>query len=153
VAGEETMKIVAFDLGSTIGWATNMPHTLPFGHHTFTGTRVERIAEIQIWLKKFRWGEVDAVVYETPLTRGQAATRILWGIAALLEAAATTAKLPVIDVAVPTIKKFATGHGMASKDEMLAATRKFGYTGDNEHEADAVCLLHYAIANLEHVHE
>jgi hypothetical protein len=32
---------------------------------------------------------------------------------------------------------------------MIKAAQKFGYAGGNEHEADAVCLLHYAIANLE----
>jgi len=143
------MKIVAFDLGSTMGWAANYPRKLHSSHRTFTGTRVARLAAIQEWLQNFQWKAADIIVYETPLVRGQGATRILWGIAALLEAAATRANLPILDVAVPTIKKFATGSGNAPKDGMLAAAQKFGYTGGDEHEADAVCLLHYAIANLE----
>ena len=142
------MKIIAFDLGSSMAWATNMKRQLVTGTRTFTGSRVQRLTDIQQWLFNFTW-HVDVVVYETPLTRGQAATRILWGIAALVEVAATKAQLPVLDVAVPTIKKFAAGSGAAPKTEMLAAARKFGYTGGNEHEADAVCLLQYAIANLE----
>jgi Holliday junction resolvasome RuvABC endonuclease subunit len=150
VAGDTPMKIIAFDLGSTIGWATNYAH-LNTGHKTFIGSRVERLAAIQGWLHDFNWHMVEIAVYETPLVRGQAATRILWGIAALIEAAVTRANLPVIDVAVPTIKKFAAGKGFASKLEMQAAARKFGYTGSDEHEADAVCLLKYAVANLEAV--
>jgi len=141
-------KIVAFDLGSTMGWASNFK-AIPIGHRTFVGTRVQKLADIEAWLRLLQWQGADAVVYETPLGRGQAATRILWGIAGLLEATATQAGLGLVDVAVPTIKKFATGNGMASKVEMLAAAKKFGYTGADEHEADAVCLLHYAIANVE----
>ncbi len=53
------------------------------------------------------------------------------------------------DVAVSTIKKFATGSGKGCKEDMIAAAKEFGYKGDNEHEADAVCLLKYAEANLE----
>jgi Holliday junction resolvasome RuvABC endonuclease subunit len=143
------MKIVAFDLGSTMGWAANFK-PVGSGYRTFTGSRVERLLAIQQWLLKFQWTRADIVVYETPLVRGQGATRMLWGIAALLEAAATGATLPILDVAVPTIKKFATGSGNAPKDAMLvAAAKKFGYTGADEHEADAICLLHYAITNLE----
>jgi Holliday junction resolvasome RuvABC endonuclease subunit len=142
------MRIIAFDLGSTMGWATNYRRPLVTGCRTFEGSRVERLAAIQQWLQNFTWN-VDVVIYETPLVRGQDATRILWGIAALLEAAVTRAQLPILDVAVPTIKKFATGHGFSPKQKMLAAAKKFGYTGANEHEADAVCLLNYAIANLE----
>jgi crossover junction endodeoxyribonuclease RuvC len=149
VVGETPMKIIAFDLGSTIGWAANYSGYLQTGHHTFTGTRVQRFAAIQGWLAELNWRSVKVVVYETPLVRGQDATRILWGIAALLEAAATRAGLPILDVAVPTIKKFAAGKGFASKLEMLAAAQKFGYTGSDEHEADATCLLNYAAANLE----
>ena len=37
------------------------------------------------------------------------------------------------------------------KEDMIAAAKKFGYKGKNEHEADAVCLLRYAEANFERV--
>jgi len=142
------MKVVAFDLGSTMGWAANFKPA-GMGHRTFTGSRVERLSAIQQWLAGFQWDRADVIIYETPLVRGQGATRILWGIAGLLEAAATRSNLPILDVAVPTIKKFATGSGNAPKAGMIAAAKKYGYAGENEHEADAVCLLHYAIANLE----
>ena len=32
---------------------------------------------------------------------------------------------------------------------MLAAAKRLGYTGENEHEADAFCLLRFAEATLE----
>jgi Holliday junction resolvasome RuvABC endonuclease subunit len=92
----------------------------------------------------------DVVVYETPFARGRDATRSMWGIAGILEACANRANIAVVDVAVPTIKKFATGHGHAAKNDMIAAAKKFGYLGFNDNEADAICLLKYAEANLEY---
>jgi Holliday junction resolvasome RuvABC endonuclease subunit len=117
---------------------------------TFTGTRVVRLAAIKVWLEyDIPWKFFNIVVYETPFVRGRDATRSLWGTAGILEAIATRVGLPIIDIAVPTIKKFATGNGKAVKDEMVTAARKFGYKGNSDHEADAVCLLNYTQANLE----
>lgn len=44
------------------------------------------------------------------------------------------------------IKKHATGSGNAKKAQMLeAAKARYGYQGDSDDEADAICLLHLAI--------
>jgi Holliday junction resolvasome RuvABC endonuclease subunit len=94
---------------------------------------------------------LDAVVYETPFCRGRDATRSSWGSAGVIEAAASLAGLPVVDVAVSTIKKFATGFGNAPKTSMMVAAHSLGYRGINEHEADAWCLMRYAEKNLERV--
>jgi Holliday junction resolvasome RuvABC endonuclease subunit len=96
-------------------------------------------------------GGLDLVVYETPFARGRDATRCGWGSAGVIEAAASLAGLPVIDVAVATIKKFATRDGRASKDMMVRAAQRLGYQGSNEHEADAFWLLKYTEENAEKV--
>lgn len=147
------MKIIAFDLGRNMAWACNCYGKMTTDHKLFEGERAHRQGELMNFLGLMMPSpaECDAVVYETPFARGRDATRSLWGIAGIIEACATDAGLAVVDVAVPTIKKFATGHGKACKEEMIAAARKFGYKGSNEHEADAVCLLKYAEANLERV--
>ena len=145
------MKILAFDLGSNMAWATNVKCKLPIGSKKFDGIRTHRLGATLKWLQAFDWANLEAVVYETPFARGRDATRSLWGIAGLIEATATNAGLPVVDVAVPTIKKFATGHGFAAKSEMIIAANRMGYVGTNEHEADALCLLRYAETNLEKV--
>lgn len=146
------MKIVAFDLGKNFAWATNA-HAPTFfaGSIRLEGPRAHRQGKLLIYLTGFfrKYESLEAVIYETPFARGRDATRSLWGIAAIIEACATNAKLPVVDAAVPTIKKFATGSGKGAKNEMIAAAHRWGYTGDNEHEADAFCLLKYAEANLE----
>lgn len=148
------MKIIAFDLGRNFAWAYNGMDVIQTGSINFgDAPRAHRQCALLEYLKNLyvQLVNVEAVIYETPFARGRDATRSLWGIAAIIEATATNAGLPVVDAAVPTIKKFATGHGKACKEDMIAAAQRFGYIGKNEHEADAVCLLKYAEANLERV--
>lgn len=149
------MKPIALDLGVNMAWAhTDLNGNVIAGHRTFEGTRAHRAGDTltlldQIFLAAKEHFHIDAVIYETPFARGRFATRSLWGIAGLIEAAATRAGLPVLDASVATIKKFATGKGNGPKVSMIDAARRMGYRGSNEHEADAVCLLRYAEANLE----
>ena len=148
------MRIIAFDLGRNFAFAHNAIDGKLTTETIFLKPeqRAHRFIACFDWLDA-RIGQLklDAVVYETPFARGRDPTRSLWGYAALIEAIASRYKLPVMDVATPTIKKSATGHGKASKYEMIFAAQRMGYTGRNEHMADAVCLLRYAEANLERV--
>jgi len=144
------MRIIAFDLGRNMAWAHNQPK-LSWGSRLYDGDRHYRLAAIAQHLPSilFHDNGFDVLVYETPFARGRDATRSLWGIAGILEAAAINAGMAVIDVAVPTIKKFACGDSRAPKNDMIKTARKFGYKGRDEHEADAICLLKYAEAYLE----
>ncbi len=148
----QPMKIIAFDLGRHMGWAHNASDRLEYGHWDIEGERPVRLrmimGEVKFALRFYRF---DLVVYETPFARGLHATRSLWGTAGVIEAIATQMGVPVVDVSVATIKKFATGDGHAPKNMMVWAAKGFGYVGDNEHEADAVCLLRYAEENVEKV--
>ena len=55
-------------------------------------------------------------------------------------------EVTVLGVPVGTIKRHATGKGNANKDAMIAAVRSWGYTPVDDNEADALALLHWAIA-------
>ena len=146
------MNIIAFDLGANFAFArSGNPGSA--GHILLLGPRAHRQGQLQVFLASLltTGPMLDAVVYETPFCRGRDATRSSWGSAGVIEAAASLANLPVLDVAVATIKKFATGSGNAPKTSMIDAAQKLGYRGLNEHEADAWCLLKYAEANLEKV--
>jgi len=150
------MKIIAFDLGSTWACATNDPSEkmVLLGqdadalHFVETGARPEKLAAFSRAVWALEGQAVDLVIYERPFARGQAATRLLWGMAGILEAAAHAAGAAVLDISPAEIKKWATGNGHASKEEMLVAARRMGYTGDNEHEADAFALLKMAEATV-----
>ena len=49
--------------------------------------------------------------------------------------------IPYEGVSVGTIKKFFTGKGNASKDEMMQKARDLGYSPVDDNEADAIALL------------
>jgi hypothetical protein len=151
----ENLSIIAFDLGRNLGWASNFKGRLQWGSALFSEVRAHRLGEFLRMLTSPMWEakikRADIIVFETPFARGGGPTRSLWGMAGVLEAAVSETKRPVVDVSVATIKKFAADHGLAPKDEMIKAARRFGYKGKNDNEADAVCLLQYARANLERV--
>lgn len=150
------MKIAALDIGSHTALAHNI---LGMGNERVThvdaaGDRPARAAVILGWLSEaFRQihehGGVDVVVYERPFARGQHATRSLWGVAGLIEATAAAYNYPVIDYTPKEIKKHATGNASADKDAMILAAACTGYMGDNEHEADAWCVMRFAEDNIK----
>jgi len=155
------MKIVAFDLGSTFAIAMNAiagePPEMCTQSYVLKGVRQEKLRRFQQLIgghddySPFAGvaGPIDLVIYERPFARGLAATRMLWGMAGILEAVATHYGYPVLSIVPTTVKKWATGKGVASKEEMIKAAQRLGYAGENEHEADAFCLLQYALATAE----
>lgn len=143
------MKIAAFDLGAHFAIAVNWP-VLQWHSWHFQGDRQQRLLSIMnVCDEAFKLRRPDAVFYERPFGRGMAATRSGWGIAGVIEAVAAKHRLVALDMPPSTIKKFITGNGRACKEDMIAAARTFGYTGNDEHEADAICALKYAEANME----
>ena len=145
------MKIIAFDLGAHFAMAHNgFPEVVCVEHGVFTGPRAHRAGATLRYISR-RLAEcknngvpMEVAVYERPFARGMDATRCLWGLAGIIEAACTNNGLAVVDALPTEIKKFATGKGTASKEAMMDAARAMGYQGDNEHEADAFMLLKYA---------
>jgi len=161
------MKIAAFDLGSTWAIATNqlsakaellgdkaeafhIDENPDRNRPKLARKRPEVLGSFAATLAAMNdaTSRLDIVVYERPFARGQAATRLLWGMAGILEAAAHNAGVPVLDITPAEIKKWAVGKGNADKADMIEAAQLMGYGGDNEHEADAWCLLKFAMATL-----
>ena len=54
--------------------------------------------------------------------------------------------IPYQGVPVGTIKRFITGKGNASKEAVITAVRALGHSPVDDNEADALALLHWAIA-------
>lgn len=148
--GPSKVRIAAFDLGSTWACAKNYLGGGIVFHvrEAAKAKRPEKLSEFAEHISRGLLRNVDVVVFERPFARGQAATRLLWGMAGVLEAAAHTDRAAVLDMAPTEIKKWAAGGGKASKEEMIAAAQRMGYDGEDEHEADAWCLLKYAEATL-----
>lgn len=152
------LRVIAFDLGKNMAWAFSGEDGKPMsGWQFFKGKRVDRAAGTYVWLRDLLSlfaDSVDVVCYERPFARGFDATRSLWGIAGLIEALATAAGLPVIDVTPSEIKVWATGRGDAEKADMIAVAAQMGYDKRGkdeeaiEHESDAFCLLRFMEATL-----
>ena len=77
---------------------------------------------------------------------GVDAAHVYGGLLATLTAWCEHHQIPYQGVPVGTIKKHATGRGNASKDEMIAAMRALGHAVTDDNEADALAILHWAIA-------
>jgi hypothetical protein len=147
------MKIAAFDLGSTGAMAFNEVGRRAtrdwIGHIELKGSRGRRFALWRSWLLTHAPADADTFIYERPFSRGQDATRCGWGYAAVIEEIADIKGAALLDVTPAEIKKWATGSGKASKEEMIASAQIMGYGGDNEHEADAYLLLRFAETTLK----
>jgi hypothetical protein len=67
------------------------------------------------------------------------------GRVATLTAWAELRGVPYEGVPVGTIKRHATGKGNAPKQAMIAAARARGYSPEDDNEADAIAILHWAL--------
>ena len=77
-------------------------------------------------------------------------------MAGIVELYAELHSIPCLDIVPSTLKKWATGNGRASKEDMIAAAnRELGSQGTlprvslREHEADAIILGLYAAENIQ----
>ncbi len=150
------MKILALDLGSTIGWATvEDGKVLTWGEQTFPGDRAHRLHAFREWLLEALAWCPDTVIYERPFSRGLHATRSLWGMAGIVEEAVVD-RAACLDIVPSTLKKWATGSGRANKEQMIIAAVRLVHPPQSgpwaemrEHEADAIILGLYAAENIE----
>ena len=151
------MKILALDLGATTGFALiEEGKALSWGEKTFPGDRPQRFRAFRRWLVAYLLANrPDTVIYERPFCRGLHATRSLWGMAGIVEEAVVD-YAACLDIVPTTLKKWATGSGKASKQDMIFIAVRFVHPPQSgpwpemgEHEADAIILGLYAAENIE----
>lgn len=81
----------------------------------------------------------------------QAHSHALGELGGVVRVALHEAGIPFAEVAPAALKKFATGKGNATKDQVLAAAiRRFGFEGDNNNAADAHILRAMGLAHYFH---
>ena len=143
-------KILALDLASRTGWAHSDGHG----------------GVIDLRNKQKDWGQMghrfsyelrellqqcptDKIVCELPPNRLLGAARmILLGLHWQARAIAFEHVIPFVNVPVPTLKKWATGDGRASKEDMVEAARKMSGTEPvDDNHADAILICKWGETN------
>jgi len=151
-ADASTPTILALDLGTTLGWALRLSGQVMGGTESFKLGRFEgggmRYLRFVRWLDDLWRFAGPQVVYfeEVRRHRGVDAAHAYGGFLAQLTAWCERHAVPYQGVPVGTIKKFATGKGNADKAAMIEAARRWGHKPEDDNEADALALLHWAMA-------
>ncbi len=154
------MNILSLDLATETGWALHANGIRSSGSIQFNVRRGEspgiRFVRFRKWLADMAFGpkvpKLDLVVYEMAHHRGGAATAVGVGFATVVLEFCAQFEIEHTGVHTATLKKFATGKGNATKDDVIrCVNEKFGEPGvyvDNDNEADAIALLEYARATM-----
>jgi Holliday junction resolvasome RuvABC endonuclease subunit len=147
--------ILALDLGTKTGWAVRLDDgDVISGAQSFKTPRVDGAGmcflRFRRWLsavfKQMKFSEV--YFEEVRRHAGTSAAHAYGGYKAHLTAWCEEMMIPYQSVPVGTIKLFATGKGNASKEMMIDAAVRCGFSVDNDDEADALHLLRYAVDQL-----
>lgn len=145
--------LLALDLGTTMGWALARPGQITSGTQTFRPGRFEgggmRYLRFGRWLDEALGfvGKIEAVYFEEVRRHlGVDAAHAYGGFLGQLTAWCEQNGIPYQGVPVATIKRHATGKGNAKKAAMIAAMERRGHAPSDDNEADALALLHWALA-------
>lgn len=146
------MIILALDLGTHCGWKIgnfemNLSGVWDFGNSRFEGGGMRYVKFVKSLNELASTMKIEMVVYEE--VRRHLSTdsaHVYGGLMATLTSwcEAQDPKLPYQSVPVQMIKKFATGKGNASKNDVIAAMQAMGHKPRDDNEADAMALWEYA---------
>ena len=162
------LVILALDLGTTTGWALRSANgPVAHGFVSFKSQRFEgggmRYLRFGRWLadmlalsgqqsglqtgSQTNLTGIGAVYFEEVRRHlGVDAAHVYGGLLATLTAWCEHYQIPYQGVPVGTIKRHATGKGNAGKAEVIAAMKALGHPVTDDNEADALALLHWALA-------
>jgi hypothetical protein len=149
-----TAMVLALDLGHRLGWAVRSVDgiitsgTAEFRQDRWQGGGI-KFLRFKTWLTEIKncAGGIDLVVYEAVRSHaGVDASHAFGGWLAILTAWCEHHGIPYQGVSVGTIKRHVAGKGNADKAAVIAAVKALGYNPADDNEADALALLHWAMA-------
>lgn len=133
-------------MGWALGGRTPQCGVVDFHNSRFEGGGM-RFLKFERWLTNTtdNYGVTEIYFEEVRAHKGVDAAHIYGGFLSVLTKFCEDHEIPYAGVPVGTIKKFATGKGNASKQEVMDAAREMGYQhrGD-DNAADAAMILEWA---------
>ena len=144
------MTLLALDLGANLGFAIYKGEKFISGTKKL-GTSKEkfgaRFHEFRTWLLKIiEKHNIDAIYFERVHGhKGVEAAHCYGGFMYMLASVCFQRNIPCNGLKVQEIKKFMTGKGNATKDEMIAAAKRKGFNPETDDEADAIAIMLLAI--------
>lgn len=172
------LSVLALDLATSTGWALrDRDGNVTSGVQRFDLARGEspgmRFLRFRRWLLEIKGLAVGCscrvgghcrchpavIAFERAHHRGGAATQLAAGLQAIVLEEAARVESETLPVHTATLKKHATGKGNAKKPDMVKAaldrwSKHVGprdASGIGEDEADALCVLAWALDELEGV--
>lgn len=145
------MNILALDQASNCGWALSSEI---YGTWDFNIRKDEssgmKWLRFKAKLKEVHESEkLDLIAYERPA--GQHKSSIIHSakMVAIIESFCEENSIDYRAFSASEVKKFATGNGNAGKPRMIEAAKdKYGYTGSDDNEADAIHIYHLTKQSL-----
>lgn len=152
------VNILALDLGTKTGFALRRRDgSTRHGTEVFTPRKSwsegQKWARYRAWLAGFIHEEqIHRVVYELVI-RHEVKGRPLWDAAhaygafqAITHMVCDGFNVTATGVNLATVKKSFTGSGRANKTDMIAEARARGFRPESDNDADALAILHWAVA-------
>ncbi|MDR1235944.1 MAG: crossover junction endodeoxyribonuclease RuvC [Holosporaceae bacterium] len=144
------MNILALDLGTLSGYAIEKDGKIISGVKKLRHDK--RVSGIRA-LDFYRWltqmiqeHSIEQVYFERVYAHSGAEAAHLYGyFMHTLAAVCEEYGIKCVGFSVGTIKKFATGKGNATKEEMIAAAKLRGFDPQTDDEADALAILFLAL--------
>jgi hypothetical protein len=146
------MNVLALDLATKTGWATNAGRQS--GTQIFDVRRGEspgmRFLRCRGWLSEMAKlvGGIDLIIYEQAHHRGGAATACCVGLVSTVQTFAAEHNMELMSIHTGELKRWATGKGNAGKPQMIEAAIQRGWDPQDDNEADAVLLLEFSPETL-----
>lgn len=151
---KDALCVLAIDLGTQLGWATRdqcgrIRHGSVSFHARRTDTPGQRWLRFRAHLSELKRevGEFNVAYYEDVKRHlGTDAAQAYGAFESHLQVFCDVNLIRLQAVGVGTIKKSWTGNGSAKKEAMVSEARRRGFRPVDDNAADALAILHYALA-------
>lgn len=148
-----TKKILALDVATHCGWKTETASGVWDLSPKRDESKGMRLIRFRAKLREIiQLEQINIVVFEQASGFHKNALIVEAELIGVMKLCLEEANIDYRSYTSTNIKKFATGKGVCKKDLMIkAAQEKFGYTGNDDNEADAICLYHLALNDLKFI--